>query len=262
MVHLAFIIPKLSATGIGSEDRPDWAWEVNVGGTQNLLKAMKALSSPPKIVFASSCHVYGRTQHLPPPRTVADPVNPVEHYAQHKVACERMVKASGLEWTILRLAATLPLAMKLDPGMFDVPLDNRMEYVHTRDVGLAMANAVSSTGVWGKTLLIGGGARCQYRYGDIVERILEAMGVGMLPREAFGTVPFGTDWLDTAESERLLRYQRRDLNDYVQDMASLLGHRRHLSRLFRPILRCWLLRRSPYSSRSRTRPTKRGSVVA
>jgi len=50
--------------------------------------------------------------------------------------------------------------------MFDVPLDNRMEYAHTRDVGLAMANAVSSEEVWGKILLIGGGARCQYRCGS------------------------------------------------------------------------------------------------
>ena len=26
VIHLAFVIPKLSATGIDCEDQPDWAW--------------------------------------------------------------------------------------------------------------------------------------------------------------------------------------------------------------------------------------------
>ena len=246
VVHLAFIIPKMSATGIESEARPDWAREINVGGTLNLINAIKALPRPPKLIFASSYHVYGRTQDQPPPRTVSDPIQPIEHYSRHKVECEHEVKASGLEWTILRLSATLPLAIQLDPGMFDVPLDNRMEYVHTRDVGLAMTNAVSSEDVWGKTLLIGGGPRCQYHYREIVGRILEATGVGMLPEEAFGTTPFPTDWVDTTESQRLLDYQQRDLGDYIQEMTVLLGYRRYLIRAFRPIVRRWLLGKSPY----------------
>jgi len=257
VVHLAFIIPKLSVTGIESEEHPDWAREVNVGGTQNLLNAMKAQPDPPKIIFASSYHIYGRTQDQPPPRTVSDPVQPIEHYAHHKVECEHMVKASGLEWTILRLSATLPLAIKLDPAMFDVPLDNRMEFVHTRDVGLALANAVSSKEVWGKTLLIGGGPSCQLYYREIVQQILDAMGIGMLPEEAFSSTPFCTDWVDTTESQRLLRYQQRDFNDYVREMVALLGYRRHLIRVFRPIARYWLLRRSPYFARSKARWSKR-----
>jgi len=246
VIHLAFIIPKLSATGVESEARPDWAREINVGGTRNLIEAMKALPAPPKIIFSSSLHVYGRTQDQLPPRTVSDPVCPLEHYAHHKVACERMVKESGLAWAIFRFGAVLPLRMILDAGMFDVPLDNRIEYVHTRDVGLALANGVSSAEVWGKTLLIGGGPCCQYYYREVAERILTAMGVGMLPEKAFGSIPFCTDWLDTSESQRLLNYQRYDLGDYIQEMVALVGFRRHLARLFRPIVRHWLLGKSPY----------------
>ncbi|MGQ9600540.1 MAG: NAD-dependent epimerase/dehydratase family protein [Anaerolineae bacterium] len=246
VIHLAFIIPKLSSTGFECEEHPDWAREINVGGTRNLLEAMRAMARPPKILFASSYHIYGRTHDRPPPRTVADPVQPVEHYAYHKIECEAMIRASGLEWAILRLAATLPIALKLDPGMFDVPLFNRMEYVHTRDVGLAFANAVSHPDVWGKVLLIGGGPRCQYTYGEIVRRVLESMGVGMLPEEAFTTVPFATDWIDTAESQRLLQYQRHTLDDYIQDMLTHLGHRRSMIRICRPLVRFALLRQSPY----------------
>ncbi len=250
VVHLAFIIPKMSATGVESEARPAWAREINVAGTGNLLGAMVALPQPPKIVFSSSYHTYGRTQHQPPPRTIHDPLHPVEHYAYHKVECEKLIRCSGLEWTILRLAAALPLALKLDPGMFDVPLDNRMEFVHTRDVGCAIANAVGSDDVWGRILHIGGGPRCQYYYREIVQRVLDAVGVGMLPERAFGSVPFCTDWLDTTESQALLQFQRRDLEDYIKDVRGLMGYRRHLARLFRPVIRRRLLRESPYYRRS------------
>jgi nucleoside-diphosphate-sugar epimerase len=246
VIHLAFIIPKLSSTGFESEDHPDWARQINVDGTRHLVEAMEAEPRARKLLFASSYHIYGRTQDRPPPRTVSDPVQPTEHYAQHKIEAEALVRSSTLEWTILRLAAALPIAMKLDPGMFDIPLDNRMEYVHTKDVGLAFANAVRHPSVWGKTLLIGGGARCQYTYREITRQVLEEMGVGMLPEEAFSSTPFPTDWLDTAESQQLLRYQRYTLVDYVQDMGDQLGTRRHLIRLFRPVIRRLLLKQSAH----------------
>ncbi|MBN1935673.1 MAG: NAD(P)-dependent oxidoreductase [Anaerolineae bacterium] len=249
VVHLAFIIPKMSVTGVESEQAPDWAREINVGGTHNLLQAIEAQSDPPKIIFASSYHVFGRTQHLPPPRTVLDPVDPVEHYTRHKIECERMVQALKSDWAIFRLSAAMPFAIKLDPGMFDVPLDNRMEFVHSRDVALAIANALETDAVWGRLLLIGGGARCQYRFREIVERILGAMGLGMLPEEAFSTLPFCTDWVDTTISQKLLRYQTRDIDDYVREMKTLLGFRILLIRLFRPLVRQWVLSRSPYYRR-------------
>ena len=252
VIHLAFIIPKLSATGFESEDHPDWAEEVNVRGTQNLLQAMCRQPLPPRIVFASSYHIYGRTQDQPPPRTVADPPQPIENYARHKVACEALIRGSGLEWAILRLAASLPIAMRMDPGMFDVPPDNRMEYVHTRDAGLAFARAAACDEVWGKVLLIGGGPRCQYFYREIMTRVLDGMGVGALPDGAFASVPFATDWLDTAESQRLLCYQRHTLDDYVRDMVARLGVRVWLVRAFRPLVRFILLQQSPYAHAGRT----------
>lgn len=253
VVHLAFVIPKMSHTGVESEARPEWSREVNVGGTRNLLNAMKRQPKAPKILFTSSYHVYGRTQHLLPPRIVSDPVRPDEHYSHHKVLCEQMVRGSDLPWTILRLSATLPLKLQLDPGMFDVPLNNRMEFTHTRDVAVAIANALQSDEVWGHLWLIGGGLRCQYTYREIVSRSLAAMGLGMVPDEAFGTVPFATDWVDTVESQRALNYQERDLGDFLEEMKATLGMRRHLIRVFRPLIRHWLLQKSEYYRLARTK---------
>jgi UDP-glucose 4-epimerase len=245
-IHLAFIIPTLSITGIRCEEKPDLAYQVNVEGTHNLIRALESLTESTKIIFSSSLHVYGRTQDCPPPRTTTDPVHPIEHYAHHKIKCEAMLQASSLQWLIVRFAAVLPLDLKLDPGMFDVPLNNRIEYVHTRDVGLALANAIRSDTIWRRTLNIGGGPTCQYYYYEIVQKIMDASGIGMLPEPAFGQVPFCTDWLDTTESQELLHYQRFTIDDYVKELKKLMGFRRTLTRWFRPLARAVLLSKSPF----------------
>lgn len=245
VVHLAFIIPRLSATGVNSEDFPDRARAINVGGTHNLIQAIKTQPRPSKFLFTSSFHVYGYTQDQAPPRKVRDIPRPVEHYARHKIVCERLVRESGLDWIVFRLAAALPVKLILDPGMFDVGLDNRIEFVHRRDVGFAIANALETEQAWGRTWHIGGGPACQIYQRELVQEVLEAVGIGMLPEEAFPSGPYPTDWLDTQESQRVLQYQRHTLGDYLEELKARLGFRRHLVRLVRPVLRAVLLSKSP-----------------
>jgi nucleoside-diphosphate-sugar epimerase len=84
VIHLAFIIPRLSTTGVGSEERPDLARAVNVGGTRNLLQAMQAQARRPRLIFSSSMAIYGHSQRLPTCRTADDAVCPIDHYTQHK----------------------------------------------------------------------------------------------------------------------------------------------------------------------------------
>jgi len=261
VVHLAFIIPKLSATGRSSEDAPDWAREINVGGTRTLLDACAAQPVPPRIIFASSVHAYGPTQHLDPPRRADEELHPAEHYARHKVACEEMVRSSGLPWTILRFAAALPVAIELDPFMFDIPPENRMEFVHSKDVARAVAASVEERATIGRTLLIGGGPACQLRYRDIYNSVLETLGIGALPDEAFARKPFATDWFDTEESQRILDYQRHTFQDYLRDMRKAFGFRVHLFRLFRPLVRRWLLRRSRHWEHARYRREWEGKIA-
>ena len=153
VIHLAFIVDMLK-----SDEQPEWAWEINVGGTKNLLDAMNGHSKSHKFIFASSTSVFGHTQHLDPPRTPSDPVQPTSTYTHHKVECEELVKQSGLDWSILRIAFAPQAAGSFDPVLFQLELDSRLEFVHPRDVGLAMTNAVGSTEIWGKTPLVGGGS--------------------------------------------------------------------------------------------------------
>jgi UDP-glucose 4-epimerase len=234
-------LPNLSATGVSSEDEPRWAREINVGGTRNLLNVLRAQARPPRILFASSLHVYGRTQDQSPYRSVDDPLSPTDHYSRHKIICERLVRCSRLRWAIFRLGASMPTRLILDRAMFEVPLNTRIEFVHQRDVALAMANALDIEAVWGRIWNIGGGPRCQITEREMVRQILETVGVGMLPDGVFAGRPFPVDWLDTHESQSVLRFQYHTLQDYVQDVANKLGFRRHLVRLCRPLIRAWLL---------------------
>jgi len=240
VIHLAFIIP------VESEVNPELSREINVGGTTNLVEAMKKVSPPPKIVFASSCTVFGPTQDQPPPRKASDPVNPTIHYTQHKVECEEMIKASGLGWTILRFGAVPPVELKFNPMVFFLSPDSRMEFVHSKDVGLALANAVTCAEAWGKILLIGGGPANQMTYRDYIGGSMQASGLGKFPDEAFGTIPSSLDWLDTEESQRLLGYQKHSYQDFLRDRKASLGFKRYLNLAARPVIRRKWLKHSPF----------------
>jgi UDP-glucose 4-epimerase len=246
IIHLAYMLPP------PSEDHPDVARTINIDGTRNLLDAARSLPRPPRFFFASSFDVFGYTQDQPPPRKVTDPIHATDHYSSHKIACEEMVKTSGLPWSIFRFADIPPLGLRSPhPVMFRIPLANRFEVVHTHDAGLAIANGMRSEEIWGKTLLIGGGPTCQIYYRDYLGRMLDMMGIGRLPENAFGTEPYCTDWLDTEESQRLLNYQRYSFDDIMEQITRIVGFQRHLTALVRPIGRWYILRMSPfYRSRS------------
>jgi hypothetical protein len=131
--------------------------------------------------------------------------------------------------------------------MFEISLDTRMETMHPADGALAVVNAISHPDLWtGRTLLIGGGKNCQITYRDFFSRLLRAMGIGMLPEEAFTQEEYVTDWLDTEESQRLLQYQRHNFDQIVAEIAALLGWKRYLVPFASPFVRRTILKTSPY----------------
>lgn len=241
IIHLAYMLPPYS------EEQPALAHAINVDGTRHLLDAARRLAGPPRFLFASSLDVFGYTQHLPPPRKASDPVQATDHYSAHKIACEEMVRTSGLEWAIFRFSDIPPLGLRRPhPIMFRIPLATRFEVIHPYDAGLAIANGVGCEKIWGRILLIGGGRDCQILYRDYVGRMLELMGIGMLPENAFGHEPYCTDWLDSHESQLLLNYQRYTFDDIMQHITRAVGSQRWMTALVSPLARWWLLRMSPF----------------
>jgi UDP-arabinose 4-epimerase len=72
-----------------STAHPERYYSVNVGGTLNLLEAMRA-NDVPKIVFSSTCAVYGEPARVP--ITEDFPRRPVNPYGASKLACEWMME--------------------------------------------------------------------------------------------------------------------------------------------------------------------------
>ena len=242
VVHLAAIIPPMT------DQNPRLAYGVNVNGTRNLVNAASKQAKRVRFIFTSTYDVYGDTQDLTPPRKVTLPVNPQEEYARHKVEAEKIIQSGNVDWCIFRLASAIPVEMstKYQSMMFDVPLDDRLEYIHPADAALAICNAVEHAEVWGKVLHLGGGPGCQLRERDIVQGAFEAIGIGALPEKYFNTQHYYTDWLDTEESQRLLNYQRHTFNDHLEGLKKSLGWQIPLIKLFRPLIRYSLLRQSKY----------------
>ena len=194
--------------------------------------------------------MYGPTYDQEPPRTVTDPVQATNDYTQHKITCEQLVQQSGLEWAIFRFSDMPPILTphKPHPIMFTIPLKERMEMLHPSDAALAIANGLHSP-IWGKIWLIGGGQKCQVHYGDYVQTMLERMGIGKLPEDAFTTQPYCTDWLDTHESQALLSYQRHSFEEIIRDLSANSDPGpfvRLILPLARPLVRRSLLAMSPY----------------
>ena len=110
-----------------------------------------------------------------------------------------------------------------------------------------MARCLEVEQVWGRTLMIGGGASCQLRYRDLINRSLGALGIGALPDEAFSTIARqGGGWMDTEESQRLLGYQRWTFEEHLSDLKARAGLRRLAGQMLGPLIRWQILRGSPY----------------
>jgi nucleoside-diphosphate-sugar epimerase len=245
------IIHNAGVLAPASENRPALAYAVNVGGTRNILDAMKRAEEPPVIVFASSLSVCGPRIPGGPPLTGRDPAIGTDNYTSNKAECEDLIRQSGLPYVIFRIGVSVGLksaAGDLSPDVFRVLFsinpDTRLEWVHPSDVALAQVRAIENPEAWGKTLMIGGGESCRLTFRELYGAMFDATGVGRFPSEAYGTGAYYCDWLDTEESEALLNFQRTSFEDFIRDMRRASRFKRPLIRMFSPMIRRFMLRYS------------------
>ncbi|WP_292974765.1 NAD(P)-dependent oxidoreductase [Mycobacterium sp.] len=253
IIHLAAIIPPVCYA------RPELARRVNVDATRLLLDAAAALPNPPRFVQASSIAAYGpRNPHRISDLLTADtPLRPSDIYGSHKAEAETLVRASALEWVVLRLGGVLTsdpqFDLDLDTIYFEasLPIDGRIQTVDVRDVARAFIAATTAP-VVGETLLIGGDESHRLVQGDIAQSIAAAMGlVGGIPIGRRGdpdsdTDWFATDWMDTTHSAKVLDFQRISWPQLLTETAARMGWRRHPARVIAPLTHALLKRRSPY----------------
>lgn len=224
---------------------------VNVVGTENILNAMKKQKNA-RIIYTSSISVYG--DRLKNPNIeITDPVVNSDHdlYAKSKLEAENLIKDSGLDYLIFRLSyCTSTEMLRFQSLMFDMPLDTRVEIIDTRDIAKAIVNSIPLKKVWNRTFNLGGGPKCQIIFRDHFNDIVEIMGFGreFLPEEAFAKGRFHCGFYDTTEVQDLLKFQEHTLQDFYDDIRRWIGIKRYFVPLVKPIVRCYLLKKSKYYS--------------
>lgn len=252
VIHLAAMIPP------STERAPERAKAVNLIATMGLIRHMEASQTTKRLVFASSMVVAGHEQHLrTPPLRIDETPRPADVYGRSKADCETHIRNSKLNWSTLRLAVCPPSALSMKDAagfdnIFDTSAVGRIELVHTDDAGLAFANAVSCDEAIGRTLFVGGGERCRSLVLDFYNRMFRTMGLrGLDPRMLRpGPARFFGDWVDTDESQRLLKFQQHSLDDILSELRASLGVMRYVFKAAAPLVSWVLARRSPHFQRA------------
>lgn len=125
----------------------DLIWKSNLEGTRNLIAAAKAHAPEARFILASTSNVYDASSSRPGRED--DSPDPQHAYPASKLAAERVLRESGLNWSILRLGfvygdrdghlEALPrhaAHLKMHPAQ-------RMSLVHHRDIATAIELALT-----------------------------------------------------------------------------------------------------------------------
>ncbi|HWP69004.1 MAG TPA: hypothetical protein VN437_06830, partial [Rectinemataceae bacterium] len=192
----------------------------------------------------------------------SDEVKPSDTYSRTKIECESLLKKSGLKYTILRLSYVVWAKwLPFDPLLFAMPPETRLEIIHTEDAGRAFAAAVSTPEAWGKTLDIGGGALCRTSFRAYLDRMFRYFRLGdsaFLPDAFFASGNFHCGWYEDSDyADSILRFRRKTLEDYYEEVRWETRFFGPFVYLVRPIVKRWLSGKSPFMGSNRQAREKR-----
>lgn len=151
-------------------ERPGQTYEeINALGTQHVVNAMRA-AGVPRLVHMSQNHAASTSPY---------------RFLRSKGLAEDAVRASGLEWTVLRPSVifgredefvnVLARLVRLSPFIYPLPGGGRARFqpVHVDDVARAVAIALGRSEAVGRAYALGGPAQLSLR--QMTERVLVAM---------------------------------------------------------------------------------------
>lgn len=210
--HLVGIMPQAKAS-------PERMREINVGGTRRVLNAAVRYKVK-RVVFLSSCEVYGRWEKVPAKED--DPVFPIGEYGRNKIAAEKLgekyYEKYGLQFIALRPSTIIgenmtdPLFRGIMKGMLTSPFffyvgngHNRFQMSGVEDVVEASILAATKKGLSFEIFNIGADNPPSIR--EQLQQISE--GLGLRKKTIF--VP-------TKLAKTILRaLERINLSPYVSD---------------------------------------------
>lgn len=124
-------------------------WKSNLDGTRHLIAAAKAHAPDARFIMASTSNIYDAD--TPRPGREDDAANPKQAYPASKLAAEGELRASGLDWSILRFGfvygdgdghvESLPKYVASGQAKFHPAA--RMSMVHHRDIATGVNLALT-----------------------------------------------------------------------------------------------------------------------
>lgn len=224
VIHLAFIITPWT------EIKPEYSYQVNVGGTRRLVDLTVKYAPSAPFVFASSATVFGPPVNEEIYFDETHATQATSNYTQHKLECEQILKDSPLAWRILRFSAVMNPIYEPDRESMDfgkeIGLKVHLEPVHVEDVATALYHALTRDKAARKIFIISGGKKNQMTYKEYIFRSLSAIAEDMkesdIPWEKFAENNQFLQWYDTTESQAILTYQSRSMDDYIRDMRAAM----------------------------------------
>jgi cholest-5-ene-3beta,7alpha-diol 3beta-dehydrogenase len=245
VIHLAAIIPPLA------DKEPSLAEKVNISGTQNLVKCIEKLSPGAFFLYSSSISVYGDRNDNYLIRTT-DPLKPSDRdeYARTKIAAEKIVTGSNLNWSVFRLTAIMGINNhKPSALMFHMPLDSHLEIATPRDTGRAFVKAPEHLTELNRNIFnLSGGEQCRITYADFMSRSFEIFGLGKPDFKvySFARKNFHCGYYEDGDVlNEILDFRRDSIEDYfkmVQESINPL--RKLLTSAFRNVIKSRLQKQS------------------
>lgn len=216
IIHNASVLPPIT------EQKPEVAYAINVNGTIALAQAAANTNPAIRFIYPSSVTVFGPSNFSHKEKSTLDSPLATDNYTDHKLKCEEFLKDLKLDWVILRVgvsvdARTTSTDLNTLRTLLSVDAKNPLEWIHPKDVALAMCNAICAETVAKKMLLIGGGKTCQVTHGEFLSCAIEACGL-RLEKSIHGNNSYYTHWMDTTESQQILQFQQHTFTDYRKEM--------------------------------------------
>ena len=217
VIHLAAVLPPAS-----EEDR-DLTFKVNVAATLSLAEEMNQLAANAPFVFSSSVNTYGDTTENEPPVTAERAQHASNVYAESKIAAEKGLLEICPHVIILRISGISVPEFMEPPAVWPFSSDQRIEFVHRDDVVTALCSSVSEQGARGQVFNVAGGTSWRRTGRSYVKDYYDLLGVP-IEEASFQESPGFFDWYDTAQSQRVLRYQTTSYEDYLQQIRDEYRH--------------------------------------
>jgi nucleoside-diphosphate-sugar epimerase len=231
VVHMAAFVG--TSTGNEPPEVMELATRINEGGTKNLVNLIKEKGKNIPFIYTSSITVFGpKPDSEGPLDPDKDVPKPKGAYPETKFKAENVIKSSGIDYVILRLASlwnTFLFSRTTLKGMFRTSLNNKVEVTHPEDTALAIINAIKNFNVVkGNTLIVSLGPKGRILHKDRVAAVTKVLGLPFPAAERFNKLPTAHNWYDTQRSEDLLHYQQHTFDDCAED------YKRELARRYTP----------------------------